>query len=77
MKHTVKEIVKGNIANLTHICEGKVYYNIDVDGTLYQVELDSNDDDWKATYIYPTFKAITLMRWIREGIEKGTFIQLN
>jgi hypothetical protein len=77
MKHTVKEIVKGTVANLTHICEGKVYYNINVDGTIYQVELDSTDDDWKATYIYPTFKAITLMRWIREGIVKGTFIQLN
>jgi hypothetical protein len=32
------------------------------------VEIKMNKD--------PEFKAITLMRWIRKGIEDGTFIEL-
>jgi hypothetical protein len=76
MKHTLKEIVK-NDAFMTHVCEGKVYYQIHVDETTYQLEIDSNDDEWKSTYIYPRFKAITLMRWIRKGMDTDKFIQLN
>lgn len=77
MKHTLKEIVKGTDAKLNFICSGKVYYNIEVEDSLYQLEIDSNEEEWKATYLYPTFKSITLMRWIRKGIKEGTFIQLK
>jgi len=36
-------------------------------------------EEWKATYLYPSFHAITLMRWIRKGIENNdeTFIQIS
>jgi len=80
MKHTLTEIVKGTTAKLTHVCNGLVYYSIDVDGTLYQLEINSMDRaDWANIYIYPEYKAITLMRWIRDSINKddGKFIQLN
>jgi hypothetical protein len=35
--------------------------------------------EWETTYLLPTFKSITLMRWIRMGMERedGTFIQLK
>ena len=41
MKHTLKEIVTGTTANLTHVCAGKVYYQIDVENSSYQLEIDS------------------------------------
>lgn len=35
------------------------------------------EDEWKSVYIKPEYKAITLMRWIRQGFEDGKLIQLN
>ena len=35
------------------------------------------EDEFKTTYLELEFKSITLMRWIRKGIENGTFIKLN
>jgi hypothetical protein len=94
--HSVKEIVKGNDAILTHICEGKAYYEIIVMNTsfktdksgmiigvdekpfsVYQLEIDTMEDEWKAIYLYPKFKAITLMRWIRKGFLNGKFIRIQ
>ena len=70
-------IVKGTIAKLTHVCYGKVYYQIDTEKHKYQLEINSMEDEFKTTYLETEFKAISLMRWIRKGIENGTFIELN
>lgn len=77
MKHTLKEIVTGTTAILTHVCAGKVYYEIAVKDSIYELEIDSMEDEWKTTYLMPTFKAITLMRWIRKGIENEKLIQVK
>jgi len=77
MKHTLKEIVTGTKAEMQYVCNGIVYYNIKVENSIYQLEIDSNEDEWKATYIYPEFKAITLMRWIRKGMKNEKFIQIK
>jgi len=77
MKHTLKEIVKGTEANMTYVCAGKVYYEIIVEDSVYQLEIDSMEDEWKTTYLYPSFKAITLMRWIRKGMKNEKFIQIK
>lgn len=77
MKHTLKEIVNNNTAKLQYVCSGKVFYNIEFDDSIYQLEVDSNEDEWKTTYLYPEFKAITLMRWIRKGMKNEKFIQLK
>ena len=77
MKHTLTEIVKGK-AKISHICNGMIYYNIDVDGTLYQLPINCTDmNEWKDTYIQVEYKAITLMRWIRKAIKEDKLIQLN
>lgn len=77
MKHTLKEIIKGR-AKLFFVCNGILYYNIDIEGTIYQLGIDCNDiSEWKDIYIYPEYKAVTLMRWIRRSIENETLIQLN
>lgn len=73
------QIVKGNMAKLSHVCEGKVAYQISTSKHLYQLEINSLDEDWKATFLMPEFKAINLMRWIRKGLENndGSFIILK
>lgn len=76
MKHTLKEIVNGTKAVLSHICEGNAFYIIDVEDSKYQLEINTNDEEWKATFLYPEMKAITLMRWIRKGIENEKLIQI-
>jgi hypothetical protein len=72
-------IVKGTRAHLVHVCNGKVVYQIQTRDHLYQLEIDSNQQEWETTYLTPSFKTITLMRWIRKGLEKndGTFIKLR
>jgi len=76
---TLTTIVKGTMANLVHVCNGKVIYQISTLNHLYQLEIDSTQAEWETTYLEPTFKSITLMRWIRRGMENndGTFIQLR
>jgi len=72
-------IVRGTMANMVHVCNGKVIYQIDTGNHLYQLELNSNEKEWETTYMVPSFKTITLMRWIRRGMETkdGTFIKLR
>ena len=77
MKHTLKEIVTGTKAKIQYVCNGMVYYNIEVDDSIYQLGIDSNEDEWKSTYLYPEFKAITLMRWIGKGMDTEKFIQIK
>ena len=76
---TLKVIVKGTFANLTHVCNGKAVYQIETSQHLYQLELDSTAQEWETTYMTTQFKSITLMRWIRKGIETsdGSFIKLR
>lgn len=75
----ITSIVKGTMANLVHVCNGKVIYQIQTSEHLYQLEVDSTQQEWESTYLTPSFKSITLMRWIRKGLESndGTFIKLK
>jgi hypothetical protein len=77
LKHSLVEIVKGTTAKLSYICAGIAYYEIDVDDSTYQFGINSLDDEWKTTYLYPTFKSVTLMRWIRKSIENDTLIRIK
>ncbi len=76
---TLTNIVKGTTAQLVHVCNGWVIYQINTREHLYQLEIDSTDSEWETTYLLPSFRAITLMRWIRQGMERndGTFIKLK
>jgi hypothetical protein len=73
----LKTIVKGTTAELSFVCSGKVYYRIQTELHTYQLEINSLDEDLRTTYLEPRFKAITLMRWIRKGIENGGLILLK
>ena len=76
---TLTTIVKGTMAKLVHVYNGKVVYQISTTEHLYQLEVDSTLQEWETTYLLPSFKTITLMRWIRKGMESGdgTFIKLR
>jgi len=75
---TLTQIVKGSTAKLSHVCNGKVYFRIDNKDHTYQLEIDSMDSEWKDIYIQPSYATITLMRWIRKGLENGdTFVELK
>jgi len=76
---SLTQIVKGTQAKITHVCNGKVVYQIETQSHLYQLEIDSMEKEWEFTYLTPEFKSITLMRWIRKGLETGdgSFIQLR
>ncbi len=76
---TLKQIVNGTLAKMSHMCNGKAYYIVDTKEHSYQLEIDCLDKEWKDVSILPKYKAITLMRWIRKGIEKNndTFIMLK
>ena len=73
----LKTIVKGTRATLSFVCAGKVYYHIETENHLYQLEIDSMDDEFKTTYLEKEYKAITLMRWIRKGMGSNALIQLK
>ena len=77
MMEDLKTIVKGTTAEISFVCFGKVYYRIQTANHLYQLEINSMDDELKTTYLEPSFKAITLMRWIRQGLADGSFILLR
>jgi len=76
---TLKTMVMGTTASMVQVCAGKVVYQIKTENHLYQLEIDSTEQEWETTYLTPEFRAITLMRWIRLGIKNqdGTFIQLS
>jgi len=67
---TLTKIVKRTEAKLSHICNGQAYFRIETDKHLYQLEINCLDEEWKNVDIFPKYKAITLMRWIRASIEK-------
>lgn len=77
----LKDIVKGS-ATLIGVKSGgvAVYRLCSESKKLYQLEIDiTNKADVGADAVFlPKYnKALTLMRWIRRGIEKNTLIDLN
>jgi hypothetical protein len=75
----ITTIVKGTNASLSHVCNGKACYKIMTANHSYQLEINLMDAEWKDVYVFPEYKAITLMRWIRKGIESqdDSFIMLK
>ena len=76
---TIKTIVNGTEATLSHVCNGKACFKIMTAEHSYQLEIDLMNSEWKDVYVYSVYKAITLMRWIRKGIDSddGSFIMLK
>jgi hypothetical protein len=73
----LKTIVNGTKAKISHVFQGKIYYEIKTNTSLYQLEIDSLAFEFQTTYLEAEIKAITLMRWIRKGMDDGSFIKIS
>lgn len=75
---TLKEAVKNTVANFSYACSGILYYVVQVGEGRYQFPIDMNNkEDVGATYFFPEYKGITLMRYIRKAMESENFIKIN
>ena len=77
MEHTLKEIVLGNNAYLSYVAAGIAYYYIPVESYAYQFQIDTMSDENKTTHWEPSYKAITLMRWIRKAMDEEMLIKIQ
>jgi ADP-glucose pyrophosphorylase len=75
---TLKEIVSESMAKLSHVCNGNAAYIISTNKHRYVLVINCIDSEWKDVYILPEYKSITLMRWIKKGIDSndGSFIKI-
>lgn len=76
MKHTLTQIVKWP-AMFSHYRDGNLFYNIQVESTLYTfpVDIDNKEDIGNATFDHLYDKSsLPLMRYIRKAIESKTLV---
>lgn len=72
------DIVKNeNVATFSHYCGGNLYYTINVEGSTYLFSINTDPKEVGTGDFYKEMKAITLMRWIRDCIDKEEFIKIK
>ena len=85
--HTIAQIIKGTTAEFSHYKQGNLFYTVDVEGYRYEFPISTIDKisdgqfginqgielsaDIGETSFERTYKAITLMRYIRKAIAGG------
>ena len=70
MSHDLKAIVSGNNkARFSHYRDGNFFYVVKVEDRAYRFPIPLEE----GTTLFAEFKAITLMRWIRQALEDKTF----
>lgn len=73
MKHTITEIVKGNLARFSHYRSGVMYYTIILEeGSKYTFPVYLNDIS--DVTLYAEVKAIMLIKYVRSAIRDGTLV---
>jgi len=75
MKPTVKEIVKDNEVFFSHYRAGHLYYNVCVEAKIYMFPVPI-EDIGDATFSV-TEKAMLLMRYVRKGLDEGSFVYVK
>lgn len=72
----VKDIVKNNnIANFSRYQSQNLYYAVEVDFVTYEFPVPISDIGDTAFASY--YKAITLMRYIRQALDSGDFLPIG
>jgi hypothetical protein len=69
----IKDIVKHNTAVFSFLRAGYAYYNVTVDGVVYEFPVSL--EDIGTASLFAEMKAITLMRYIRKALEDQTFVR--
>jgi hypothetical protein len=70
----IVDLVKDRTAKLSYLCNGEAYFIID---SKWQFPIDTTTEEWNNCFLYPEYKAITLMRWIRKAMENNTIVDLT
>lgn len=71
----IVEIVKNNVARLTHAIGGVLFYKIETDKMVYVFSVDMNDkDDVGNARFELEHKAIHLTRYLNKAIDNGSLI---
>jgi hypothetical protein len=72
---TLKELVKGTIAEFQYYRNKYIYYNIKLDsGDTYQLVLD--EDEFQGVDLDRDMKASLFMRWIRKALDDNTLVKV-
>lgn len=74
MQINIKDIVKDNTARFSYWRSNVMYYTLPYDGKPYKFPIYLDPEDIGTASLLSEYKAITLMRYIREAIEEGTFV---
>lgn len=73
---TLKEIVKNNKAIFSHYQNGKMFYEVLVDGAKYVFPVNLKDGGIGEGKLQKEEKAILLMRFIRLAINENEFAKV-
>ena len=68
---SIKEIVKDNVVNFSHLRAQVAYYTVAVEGKSYSFPVPL--EDIGVGTLLAQDKAITFMRWIRKAIDANEF----
>lgn len=72
---TLKELVKGTIAEFQYYRNRNFYYNIKLDnGDTYQLILD--EEEFQGVDLDRDMKASLFMRWIRKALDNNTLTKI-
>lgn len=69
-KHTLKDIVKDNIAEFSHYQDGQLFYTVTLPDVQYEFPipiLDTGNGTFNSSE-----KALLCMRWVRAAMENET-----
>jgi hypothetical protein len=67
----------GNMAHFDHFCGGNLYYTVVVDNSTYLFSISTDPREVGTGDFYSEMKAVTLMRWITDCMEKDEFIKIK
>jgi hypothetical protein len=66
-----------NMAKFSHYCGGNLYYTVEVEGSTYIFDINTDPNEVGVAVFPNEIKAITLMRWIKKSIDKDEFIKIK
>lgn len=77
MRHSIKDIVYRTTARLSHVKNGIATYLIDVQGTIYQWDIDVTDPRYEEHCFMVEFPPVEVMAWLRTDLLTTRFKKLN
>lgn len=68
--------MNNNLASISHVIAGIIYYQVNTEDAKYLFPVDMNDKNDVGTTMFPSeIKAITLMRYVRKAIKNDELVK--